>query len=69
MCASKIDEKVLDEAREIAKLKGFSDVNEFLSRAIRESLKAEKRWRCGAFGRRKRLGKARIVNDTPSQTR
>ncbi len=65
MCASKIDERVLDEAREIARRKGFSDVNEFLSQAIRESLKAEKRWRGGAFGRRKRLGRARIVSDAP----
>ncbi len=67
MCVSKVNEKVLDEAREIAKMKGFSDLNEFLSQAIRESLKTEKRWRGGAFGRRKRLGKARIVSDVPTQ--
>ncbi|MFQ5887797.1 MAG: hypothetical protein ACE5HY_03780 [Candidatus Hydrothermarchaeales archaeon] len=65
MCASKIDEKILKEAREIARMKGFSDVNEFLRQAIKESLKTEKRWRGGLFGKRKRLGKARIVSDAP----
>lgn len=65
MCAYKISEKVLEEAKEIARMKGFSDINEFLSQAIRESLRAEKRWRGGAFGRRRRLGRARIVSDAP----
>ncbi len=69
MSASKIDEKILQDAREVARMKGFSNVNEFLSLVIKESLKSERRWRGGAFGRRKKLGKARIVSDAPSRTR
>ncbi len=65
MCASEINEKILKEARQIARVKGFSDVNEFLSQAIKESLKTEERWRGGFFGKRKRLGRARIVQDVP----
>jgi hypothetical protein len=64
MCASKVDEKILKEAREIAKMKGL-DVNEFLSQTIKESLETEKRWRGGFFGKRRRLGKARIVEEVP----
>lgn len=65
MCASKIDDKLLKEATEVAKLKGFSDVNEFLRQAIKENLKNEKKWRSGLIGKRKRLGQARIVGDAP----
>ncbi len=63
MCASKIDKKILDEAQAIARMKGFSDVNEFLSRVLKDSVKTK--WRGGFFGKRKRLGKARVVSDAP----
>ena len=65
MCASKIDQKILNEAQAIARMKGFSDVNEYLSQVLKENLKTDKKWRGGFFGKRKRLGKARIVSDAP----